>query len=80
MKAVDPALTNGVIVSRLAHSADAAGIPGNPENPRYFGNGRINMAKAVADRSTDSVQPSGASPVGDGVRMSAPTEKPPARL
>jgi subtilisin family serine protease len=58
MKAVDPSLTNGVIVGRLACMADPAGTPDQT------GNGRINMARALADTGTDFVQPPGARPVG----------------
>src|SRR5437773_2250791 len=60
MRAVDPALENGVIVGRLARMADPAGTQHQP------GNGRINMARALADTGTDFVQPAGAPPVGDG--------------
>jgi hypothetical protein len=38
--------------------ADPAGTPDQT------GNGRINMARALADTGTDFVQPSGALPVG----------------
>src|SRR5207249_3748879 len=60
MKAVDPTLSNGVIVGRLARMADPAGTQDQT------GNGRINMARALADTGTDFVQPAGAPPVGDG--------------
>jgi subtilisin family serine protease len=60
MKAVDPTLTNGVIVGRLARNADPAGLQ------TETGNGRINLARALADTSTESVQPAGADPVGAG--------------
>src|SRR5881409_571135 len=60
MRAVDPALTNGVIVGRLARMADPAGTQDET------GNGRINMARALADTGTDFVQPAGAAPVGGG--------------
>ena len=66
MKAADPSLTNGVIVNRLAKSADAIGTAGDPNNLSMFGNGRVNMANALADTSTDSIQPDGAAPVGNG--------------
>src|SRR5438105_9696894 len=58
MRAVDPALENGVIVGRLARTADPAGTQDQT------GNGRINMARALADAGTDFVQPTGAAPVG----------------
>src|SRR2546426_744087 len=60
MRAVDPALENGVIVGRLARMADPAGTQDQT------GNGRINMARALADTGTDFVQPAGAAPVGGG--------------
>src|SRR5438094_8229858 len=60
MKAMDPTLTNGIIVGRLARMADPAGTQDQT------GNGRINMARALADTGTDFVQPAGAPPVGDG--------------
>src|SRR2546425_5128357 len=60
MKAVDPTLTNGIIVGRLARNADPAGTQSQT------GNGRINMARALADTSTEFIQPAGAAPVGAG--------------
>src|SRR3989441_11705915 len=60
MKAVDPTPTNGIIVGRLARMADPAGTQDQT------GNGRINMARAMADTGTDFIQPAGAPPVGDG--------------
>ncbi len=60
MKAADPTLTNGVIVGRIARMADPAGTQ------EQTGNGRINMPRALADTSTDPVQPAGAAPVGGG--------------
>ena len=60
MKAQDRSLTNGVIVGRLARNADPAGTQFET------GNGRINLARAMADTSTAFVQPAGAAPVGDG--------------
>src|SRR5207248_1027886 len=51
---------NGVIVSRLAESADAAGTPDET------GNGRLNLARAIADTSTSSIEPAGADPNGSG--------------
>jgi hypothetical protein len=66
LKAVDPTLANGVIVARLARSADPAGREGDPNNPALFGNGRLNLAGALADAGTDLLQPAGAAPVGNG--------------
>src|SRR3989442_12192315 len=60
MRAVDPTLTNGVIVGRLARMADPAGTQGQT------GNRRINLARALADTGTDFIQPAGAAPVGNG--------------
>lgn len=60
VKAVDPTLTNGVIVGRLARTADPAGTQ------EQTGNGRINLARALEDTGTDFVEPSGADPVGSG--------------
>ncbi|MDR7485714.1 MAG: Ig-like domain-containing protein, partial [Armatimonadota bacterium] len=60
MKAADPALSNGIIVGRLARTADSAGTQ------EQTGNGRINLARAMADTSTEPVQPAGAQPVGEG--------------
>src|SRR5438445_8686238 len=60
MKAVDPTLTNGIIVGRLARNADPAGTQSQT------GNGRINLARALADTSTEFIEPAGAAPVGNG--------------
>jgi subtilisin family serine protease len=60
MKAVNPSLSNGVIVSRIARNADPAGTQDET------GNGRINMPRALADTSTEFVEPAGSAPVGNG--------------
>src|SRR5262249_20110197 len=60
MKAVNPSLSNGVIVGRVARNADPAGTEDQT------GNGRINMPRALADASTEEVQPAGAAPLGNG--------------
>jgi subtilisin family serine protease len=60
MKAVDGSLSNGVIAGRIARNADPAGTQ------EQTGNGRINMPRALADMSTESIQPAGAAPVGSG--------------
>ena len=52
--------SNGVIVSRLAKNADAAGTTAQT------GNGRLNLERSVQDTSSDSVEPAGAAPVGGG--------------
>src|SRR5439155_18470497 len=46
MRAVDPTLSNGEVVNRLAETADAAGTQ------NQTGNGRINIARALSDTST----------------------------
>ena len=53
-------VANGVIVSRLAKNADPAG------SQSQTGNGRLQLARAVNDTSTASIQPAGADPVGSG--------------
>ncbi|PYS33501.1 MAG: hypothetical protein DMG14_31650, partial [Acidobacteria bacterium] len=60
MRAVDPSLSNGVIVGRIARNADPAGTQ------EQTGNGRINMPRALADTSVQELQPAGAAPVGSG--------------
>ena len=60
LAAADPSASNGVIVGRLARNADPAG------DASQTGNGRLNLARALADESTDSVKPAGAPPVGGG--------------
>src|SRR5437870_7069112 len=60
LKAVDPTLSNGIIVGRLARNADPAGTQSQT------GNGRINLARALADTSTEFIEPAGAAPVGAG--------------
>jgi hypothetical protein len=54
------AASNGVIVSRLAKNADAAGTA------TQTGNGRLNLERSALDTSTDSIEPAGAAPVGGG--------------
>ena len=66
LAANEPELSNGVVVSRLARTADAAGDPADT------GNGRLNLLRAMSDASTDSVQPAGAAPVGDGGPLVGP--------
>ena len=60
LRAADPSASNGVIVGRLARNADPAG------SVAETGNGRINLARALSDTSSDGVKPHGAAPVGDG--------------
>jgi thermitase len=58
--AANSSASNGVIVGRLARNADAAGTA------EQTGNGRVNLNRALADKSTTVVKPAGATPVGDG--------------
>ena len=58
--AMDPSASNGVVVGRLARNADPAGTQ------EETGNGRVNLAQALADISTDAIQPEGSPPVGGG--------------
>ncbi|HET9346063.1 MAG TPA: S8 family serine peptidase, partial [Candidatus Limnocylindrales bacterium] len=60
LRAADGSLSNGVVVGRLARTADAAGTAAET------GNGRLNLARAFGDISTEAVQPAGAAPVADG--------------
>src|SRR4051794_13832514 len=60
LRAKDAALSNGVVVGRLARTADAAGTAVES------GNGRLNFARAFGDTSSGAVVPSGAAPVGSG--------------
>src|SRR6185436_1772010 len=60
LKAFDPTASNGIIVGRLARNADPAGSTGDT------GNGRLNLARALSDTSTEAIQPAGADPVGQG--------------
>ncbi len=60
LRASSVGASNGVIVSRLARNADPAGTADQT------GNGRVNLARAIVDTSSDSVQPAGAAPVGGG--------------
>ena len=57
LRALDPAGSNGAIVGRLARNADPAG------DPSQTGNGRLNLARAASDTSTDAIEPEGAAPV-----------------
>jgi subtilisin family serine protease len=60
MRAIDPNLSNGIIVNRLALTADPAGTQ------EQTGNGRLNLESAVNDESTDFIQPAGVPPLGNG--------------
>ncbi|MDQ2966215.1 MAG: S8 family serine peptidase, partial [Chloroflexota bacterium] len=60
LRALDPGATNAVIVGRLARSAAAVG------NRDETGNGRLDLARAVADRSTSGIEPSGVAGAASG--------------
>ena len=60
LRASSVGASNGVVVSRLARNAEAAGTA------EQTGNGRVNLARAIIDSSSDSIQPAGAAPVGGG--------------
>src|SRR5439155_11524221 len=60
LKANSPMAGNGVVVNRLAESADAAGTLDQT------GNGRLNLDRAINDPNTTSTEPAGAPPVGGG--------------
>jgi len=60
MKAVDPTITNGVIVDRLGDTTDQAGSASDPNRAIKFGKGRINMANAMKDKTLDTAQLAGA--------------------
>ena len=59
IRSADPELDNGVVVARLARSAA-------PLNGGQVGNGRLDLARAIADRSMAAIQPQGAAPNGSG--------------
>ena len=52
-------LTNGMIVGRLARSADLASVTDPAVAVTQVGNGRVNMQKALADTGTEEIQPAG---------------------
>ncbi|MBI3647889.1 MAG: S8 family serine peptidase, partial [Actinobacteria bacterium] len=54
VKANDPSAANDVIVGRLARNADPAGTTDQT------GNGRVNLARTLADTSIEGVTPAGA--------------------
>src|SRR5438477_10629953 len=66
LKANDSLASNGVIVGRLARNADAAGTSDQT------GNGRLNLARAIADTTVDPVEPAGSPPAGGGGPMVGP--------
>jgi hypothetical protein len=60
LRAIDPDASNGVIVGRLARSAAPAGSRGET------GNGRLDLARAVADEGSHAVRPAGVAPGAGG--------------
>ena len=66
MKAVDPTLTNGVILGRLAAGADAAGTTADPDYKQKYGYGRVSMAKALSSTVTTPIEPVGAAKADTG--------------
>src|SRR5205814_7728864 len=58
IKASSVGATNGVIVNRLAANADPVG------NATQTGNGRLNLARAISDSSSTSIEPAGAAANG----------------
>src|SRR3954469_12420231 len=60
LKANSPMVSNGVIVNRLAESADPAGTSDQT------GNVRLSLGRAITDTSTATIEPAGAPPVGSG--------------
>lgn len=66
MKATDNNLTNGIIADRLADSADKT-VPGSDlADVAKCGNGRVNMANALKDKTTDAVELPGVGGTGGG--------------
>ncbi len=60
MRSAEPELANGIIVARLARSAAPLA------NGDQAGNGRLDLARALADRSMTAIEPQGAAPNGPG--------------
>src|SRR5262249_2223972 len=60
MRAVDPSLANGVVVNRIARTADP------PGTQKQTGNDRDQLARPLANPSTESSEPTGAPPLGGG--------------
>ncbi|HET7488444.1 MAG TPA: MBG domain-containing protein, partial [Acidimicrobiales bacterium] len=60
LTAADPAATPGTVVGRLARTAAPVGTRAQT------GNGRVDLARALADNASDEVVPAGAAPVGAG--------------
>ena len=65
LRANEPGLANGVVVNRLAATADLL-------NGATVGNGRLNLLRAMADGSLDAIQPAGSAPIGDGGPLVGP--------
>ena len=79
LKALDPTLTNGVLLGRLARGAAPAADPQDPDYAAKYGYGRLDLGGALADASAadamEPVEPVGAlvaageqgTPAADGV-------------
>ncbi|MEP7158805.1 MAG: S8 family serine peptidase, partial [Chloroflexota bacterium] len=68
VRAVDPAASNGAVVARLARNA------AEPQMGTDIGNGRLDLARTLADHNMTAVQPAGAAPTGDGGPFIGPYE------
>ena len=60
VRAVDPAATNGAVVGRLARNA------AEPALGTDVGNGRLDLARTLADHNMTAVEPEGAGLAGNG--------------
>jgi fibronectin-binding autotransporter adhesin len=60
VRATDPAASNGAVVARLARNA------AEPAPATDIGNGRLDLARTLADHNMSAVTPEGAAPTGDG--------------
>ena len=59
-------------VERRHRRSPGAQRPTPAGDPADTGNGRLNLLRAMADASTDAIQPAGAAPVGDGGPLVGP--------
>ena len=70
LRASSVGASNGVIVSRLARNADPAGTT------EQTGNGRVNLARAILDTSSDSISPRAPRRSAAAARSSGRTSQP----